>query len=491
MRSGIGPLDERLGGLRAGGAYIIAGVPGSGRLAAVLQFLAAGLEDDDRVALLAASSPQRVLEQGRHWGLELDKAWQDRRLRLLSFKPEFERRLLSAAEPGEAFEELERLLGDGIARLGIHPGTPLWESRAGTSAASHFVGWAESLPATIWATVASDLDDTLSPASEWVLQAASGVFHFERLSSGLHELQVRHVSPPAEVGGPITLEAVPGRGLVPPSGSPSRRRTDAAAGSEDRLALLRLAAALPPEVGAWTRSRYEVVEVDEALGLVERLQEGGAFGLVLVYAARERIDEAVQACRVLRSLTPAPILVATDDRVRSGDRVRALDAGASDVLSGPLSIAELASRAERMQETGAGAARVRRPAAPGGAGEGVLDGPSFARAVRERLSRPKWSVFALVRLRGPGASGERVRGALVAEVRDREGDVVGVLDDGYAVVLQGARADQAKAFLDRLRRSLGGGLPGVEAETLSGLADRERIEAILAEANTTSRSAGF
>lgn len=497
LHTGIEPLDGRLGGLTPGGAYVIAGVPGSGRLLAVLQFLAAGLSAGARVALIGATAPERVMEHGRHWGLELEQPWKDGRLRLLSFKPDFERRLLSAAEPGEVFAELGQLLGagEGLERLGIHPGAPLWETRSGTSLASQFVRWAESLGSTTWATVASDLEDTLSPATDWVLQAASGLFYLERLPTGLHQLWIRRLSPPTMESGPITLEAAPGRGLVAPTGQLDRRRTDPAAGSEGRLAILCLAPAFPPELAAWAGVRHrEVVELEAPLELVERLQGGEAFELILVYPDRGRIEEAVQACRVLRGLSPAPILVATEDRVRSTDRVRALEAGAADVLSAPLSVAELASRAERAREAAATGAPARRLSPPGGAAEGVLDGPSFAVAVRQRLARPEWSVFILVRFRAAPEVAGRVQEVLLSQVRGEAGDLVGRLEGGLGVVLQGAQEDQAAGFLGRVRRALGegGGVEGgggaVGADTWSGLRDRERIEALLAEGEAGSPS---
>jgi len=56
---GIPAVDQRVGGLRKGGTYIVAGLPGSGRLIALLQFLSAG-RDEGRLGLVTAASRRRV-----------------------------------------------------------------------------------------------------------------------------------------------------------------------------------------------------------------------------------------------------------------------------------------------------------------------------------------------------------------------------------------------------------------------------------------------
>lgn len=501
LETGIQPLDARLGGLAAGGLHVLAGVPGSGRLIALLQFLARGLEDGGRVALIGAVRPERALEQARHWGFELGSAWREDRLRFLTFTAGFERRLLSAAEPGEVFDELGELLGVGrrLERLAIHPGTPLWETRSGTNLASQFVRWTESTGALTWATLASDLEDTLTPATEWVLQAATGLFHMRRRPGGLHEIEVRRLSPPAAIGESITLEAVQGRGLVAPTGRLGRRRSDASAEAGGPLAILRLSATLPAHLQAWARGAHggkTVTEVDEALPLVKQVEAGERYGLVLVFTDRERMEQTVRACRVLRRLTDTPILVATEDRLRSGDRVRILQSGADEVLSAPLSLAELASRAERARAAGAsGAIRGGRPDARASVPEvlpgstGLLDVDAFGRAVRERLAHPEWRIFSLLRVKPQGDAAERVAAALASEIRDEEADLVGALAGGFGVLLQGAELRHARAFLERLRGSIGEDVI-VDVGTWSGLTDRERIEAVLAETEADDASRG-
>jgi CheY-like chemotaxis protein len=451
--TGIGPLDERAGGLRAGGVYVLAGAPGSGKLTAVLQFLNAGLEGGEQVALLTNMPPEHVFEHAQHWGFEFEGAWREGRFRLVGFAGDFERRLMSAAEPKEVFDELSDLIGRNVDRLGVDPGKPLWETRAGTSLGSRFLQWAQGLDATSVVTVASDLTDTLSPATEWVLQSAAGVLKIERLPDGLRQVWIRRINPPIDHQGAVSLELVPAKGFGEPAGRLDRRRTDAPIGSERRLLLLKLADTVPEELVGWARNRYDAVELDQPLRLVSRLQDGEEYGVVLVYLDRGHSRDAAEACRAIRPLTGAPIILATDDRLRATDRTQALDAGANDFLSDNFSLVELASRIERAMEALSGLPYSRRDEdEEADVPEGVLDREEFALRVEGHLSDPWAMPFVLVLLHYDGPKSRQLGEVLAEHVRDA-GDYVGGTPDGYGVVLQGARPRQAQAYLDRVRHA--------------------------------------
>jgi CheY-like chemotaxis protein len=166
----------------------------------------------------------------------------------------------------------------------------------------------------------------------------------ERLPDGLRQIWIRRFSPPPDAHGPVTLELLSGKGLATPLGRLDRRSTDAPIGSESRLALLKLAADMPHEVLGWARRRFEVFEVDRPLRLITSLHDGESFGGILIFLDRAHSREAVEACRALRPLTAAPIVLAADDRLRAGDRTDALDAGANDFLSDNFSFVELTCR---------------------------------------------------------------------------------------------------------------------------------------------------
>ena len=250
------------------------------------------------------------------------------------------------------------------------------------------------------------------------------------------------------------------------------------------MALLRLAQQVPQEITIWARSQYEVVTEDQALRLVSRLQDGAAFGSILLYVDKKHAGEAIEACRAIRPLTAAPIIVAADDRLRALDRTAALDAGANDFLSDNFSLIELASRLERATLAGRGLPSHRQPPGevePPRAAE-MLGRAAFARAVDSRLGVPDRALFTLLIIRPPGEAGTRLGEVLLQQIRRELGDLVGETEGGYGVVLQGARPSQAGSFLDRVSAALKQfGMNGreLDVQVLSGATEADRIALVL------------
>jgi len=502
MRSGLTPLDERLGGLRAGGLYLLAGVPGSGRLVALLQFLSAGLSEG-RVALVTAAPPGRIFEEGREWGIPLEEAWHDGRLRLVTLREDFERRMTSAADPTEVYEELGEMLGSDVKRLALFPGTPLWDSRAGTSLASRFLAWIEASGATTLATIGGTLEDATSPATEWVLQSAAGIFVLDVQDDGHRKLIIQRVSPAPADPGPIPLDLQPGKGFVAgmPRGSGAGAARPTAASR--KLLLVNVADGVPEEVRSWARDRYTVSEADDVFRAVELVQEGPeAFGIILIHLDRSRISVARRACRAIRRLSPTPVILFSEEAVRASDRVRALESGANDFLSSPLSVIELASRVEHAII--AGGRVLREPAeSPSLAGTSpedgalrdadgrdtvvMLDSSSFSDEIRSRLDEPGRNLFTFVHLRPEGsrAAVDRLRQGLLDTIRFEDGDLAGHLQDGVGVLLEGASVRNADAFIQRLRSKLDAKASTFSWEAMSGSADRADIAGLLDPASSS------
>ncbi|MFC1640124.1 ATPase domain-containing protein [Gemmatimonadota bacterium] len=484
INTGIEPLDKRLGGIRAGGVYVMAGVPGSGKLVSMLQFLNAGLPGDGRVALLTGAPPEQVFDQASHWGFELKDAWKRGQLRLLGFSRDFEQLLLRAADPRDVFDELASMMGPDVERLGVDPGKALWETRAGTTLASRFIEWVELSQLTIWATLGSGIAGSASPAGEWVMQAASGVFEFERMTTGVRQLWIRRINPPSDLQRPLNLELVPGVGLQHSTGRLEGGGTDAPIGNERRLGLLKLADKIPSEIVGWAGKRYDVVELDDSLRLVTRLQDGDSFGVILVYLDRAHTEDAAEACRAVRPFTIAPIILACDDRLRASDRTAALDAGANDFLSDNFAMAELASRIERAAQSVRGLAPPRRSQehAKDSVAAALFDASSFTEAVKTRLDAKDGSIFTLVLIQAPSVPEELLGDAMLQQVRGDMGDIAGIAAGGYGVVLQGARPQQADAFLGRLQHTLKNesvGADALDVRVFGSATDTEQIIELL------------
>lgn len=332
VSSGVEPFDERLGGLRAGGLYLLAGPPGVGKIPFLLQFLAAGLEADERLAFLGGHSARELLQQARHWGAgRLEQAWRDGRLAILGYRGEYSQRILEASDPAEAFHELTDRLGGPVSRLAVDPGTLLWEARPGTTMATTFLEWQEGLGTTVAATALADLDENLPPGTEWVAGRAAGVFRLARLRNGLRELSIYRMRPPVEDAGPITLELTRGEGLVAPRSRPARRAGDTTREERGRLLLLRLTEGISNDVEAWLAREYAVGETRDPEGLLSRLQSEN-WGGVCIAVERAGIDRAVEIVRRARQHTNGAVVLLSRGQLRSSDRARAMEAGADDVL---------------------------------------------------------------------------------------------------------------------------------------------------------------
>jgi KaiC/GvpD/RAD55 family RecA-like ATPase/CheY-like chemotaxis protein len=475
VESGVRPFDERTGGLRAGGLYLLGGASGSGKLTFLLQWLERGLRNGERVALLSGAAPEAILEQAEHWGFDLRTHWNSGICVLLGFRGEYPRRVVHAPDPGEAFGELGRLLDGPVSRLGIDPGSFLWETRAGTAMAQQFVDWVHDLGATTLATVPGDPEAGQGPSSEWVKQRAQGVFHFARHPRGVHEVRIVRLVPPVDESGPISLALTPGQGFGAPTGRVDRRRNDGRPDSR-RLLLLRLSGTVSPDLEAWLGRRFDLELAEDPLRALGRLQ-AEPWGALCIYTERGSVDEAIQACRTARGVTTAVILMLSDELLRSTDRARALDSGCDDVLSGTIDLRELDSRLRRASETA-----LRRPAPEEVRPEPVrtpVDAAGFARTVEERLVDAGLSHFSLLHVED-GAPGDMV-GILFSSVRAEDGDVVGRMRSGWGVLLQGARAQQAESYLHRVREALSGAGHGesLAVEILASPEQSERIRALL------------
>jgi len=477
ITSGVGPFDERVGGLRAGGLYLLAGAPGAGKLTFLLQFLAAGLEADEKLAFLGGHSPGELFEQAHHWGLDgLETAWRQGRLLVLGYRGEYPRRILHAADPEEAFGELTEALDGPVSRLAVDPGTLLWETRAGTAMASAFLHWQERSGATVAATAVTDLDENLPRSTDWVVQRAAGVFHIGRLSNGLRELMVYRIRPPVEDLGPITLEMRPGAGLTRPAGRPERRTGDVAAGDRKRLLLLRMTEAISSDVEGWLNRDYEVREARDPLHLISTLQSE-RWGGVCIAVERSRIDEAIQICRTIRPLTGGAIVLLSRGQLRSSDRARAMEAGADDVLRQDVVLRELKSRFRRAAACVRGydqtSADTDRPEPI----PDLIGFEKFAAEVDQRLQSASLGYLTLLLI--PESVGEEVLKGLRKSVRLEAGDFVGHVSGGYGVILQDARGRHARVYMERALRSLDPSAGAPEVTILTSPEDADEIRTVL------------
>lgn len=483
--SGIAPLDDRAGGLHAGGSYLVVGTPGPAKMVAALQFLHAGLQRGEKCLLLSNADVEDMLSVSRAWGFEFEHAWERSQLQLLGFKNDFELRAIRSIEPEEVLEELDALVPRDISRIAVEPGFMFLAGDAKSALGAAYLKWARTHPATVCSTFSVDgAASSLPSSADWLVHATTGRLIVESRSEELYDITlVRAVPGAGEREETIAVQLKPGAGLVVPESWPARRGRDRPGVDENRLLLISLGSAHAADVETWARGSFNADVVTEPFDAVARVQADSSLGGVLVHAPRARVREAVKACRALRPLTRAAIVFASDDAVRSTDRIQVMEAGADDCLSGGIDFPELDLRIRQAIATGSKPVPVsKRENGAKGTSGGKLSADGFGQELASRATDPVMKFFCVLDVAAGSMSTADVERILLEQVRADEGDLVAADSDRCAVLLQGAREAQLVAFLDRLRARLAKGAGGTGREptiaVLSNPADAAKIRAL-------------
>lgn len=489
--TGIGPLDERSGGLQAGGSYLIVGAPGPAKMVAALQFLHAGIQRGEKCLLLSNADLEGMLGVARGWGFDFERPWEQGMLQLLGFKDDFELRAIRSVEPDEVLEELDAMVGHDIARVAVDPGSMFLAGGAKSVLGAAFLKWARTHPATVCSTFSVDGAATSLPSSaDWLVHATTGRLIVQWRSEELYQVTLARAVPGAgDREETISVQLKPGSGLVTPESWPARRGRDRPGIDDNRLLLISLGGTHAADMETWARESFKADVVSEPFDAVARVQSDPSYGGVLVYASRARIREAVNACRALRPLTRAAIVFASDDAVRSTDRIHVMEAGADDCLSGGIDFRELDLRIRQAIATGSKPVPPtgREKGSNGKAEGGRVPRDRFKHEISRRAADPVLKFFCVLDVASGSLATADVERLLVEQVRGDEGDLVSADTDRCAVLLQGAREGQLAPFLDRLRGRLReranghGGEPSVAV--LSHPADADRIRALLESSN--------
>lgn len=431
-----------------------------------------------------------MLGVARGWGFDFERPWEQGTMKLLGFKDDFELRAIRSVEPDEVLEELDALVGRDVARVAVDPGSMFLAGGAKSVLGAVFLKWARTHPATVCSTFSVDGAATSLPSSaDWLTHAATGRLIVEWRSEELYQITLAKAVPGAgDREETISVQLKPGAGLVTPESFPSRRGRDRPGVDENRLLLISLGGTHAADIEMWARDSFKADVVSEPFDAVARVQADPSFGCVLVHASRARVREAVNACRALRPLTRAAIVFASDDPVRSTDRINVMEAGADDCLGGGIDFRELDLRIRQAIATGSKpvpttARENDAGARPDRAEGGSVPRERFQQEISRRAADPVLKFFCVLDVASGSLATADVEQILLAQVRADEGDLVSAGTDRCAVLLQGAREGQLGTFLERLRARLRerAGVPGHEPSVavLSHPADASRIRALL------------
>lgn len=240
IKSGIAPLDERLGGIVAGRPYVLSGAPGTGKSIACLEFLYAALDDAGTVALLTHDDPSDVLAQAEYLGIDLTAALAEERFIIVRYQLDFARKFARTADPAAAFDELTRLLGERpLERIAVDPISPIVDAgTASSSPITALLNFLDRTGATSLLTHPGDLGGRFDRRLEPLTQRSSAIFHLsaDRDRRGTLEIQKIRFAVPSTA--PISFVIRPGVGIVLASDNLTRRADDIPLNSRRKILML-------------------------------------------------------------------------------------------------------------------------------------------------------------------------------------------------------------------------------------------------------------
>ena len=459
IKSGIAPLDERLGGIVAGRPYVLSGAPGTGKSIACLEFLYAALDDGGTVALLTHEDPSDVLAQAEYLGLDLAAALAEERFIIVRYQLDFARKFARTADAAVAFDELTRLLGERpIDRIAVDSISPIVDAGTASSAPiTALLNFLDRTGATSLLTHPGDLGGRFDRRLEPLTQRSSAILHLSADRDRRGTLEIQKIRFAVSSTAPISFVIRPGVGLVLASDNLTRRADDIPLDSRRKILMLSEPNSVPAALLQALRDRFDVsVRARTEGGFAELAQS--APGAVLLNVSRDSIGDALSFVRDLRKAgSRSPIALVTDFTLRSHDRVRALRAGADDFLLA-LHPEEFLLRVEALVQRGRSTAVVSPdlvfPTLESADGTGVLDETAFRGAVLSQLGRDALAFFTLVQL-APSTADEAAELATLArdQIRSDGGDLVGRVDGSVTVYLSSARRKDVDPFVDRVREA--------------------------------------
>lgn len=490
VRSGVGPIDERLGGLTLARPHLLTGPPGSGKTTVCLSFLAAALAEGRSAALLTQDDPHDVVAQAADLGLDLRRAAATGRFAMACYKDDFAEHLGRTLSAEPLVEELVRALGPGAPdRLTVDSVVPFLDagsaSGPGVTALVHAL---DRLRSTTLITYPGDVRDYYDRRLDPLVRRCAAVMHLSSQCEGIGRLDVVKARARLWSDSPSFFTVRPGYGVVALDGGASSGHAHLPPAFRRKVLVIPGADGLPDDVLASLRGAFSVsLHAEPTVAMPETLAPD--VGAVIVAARWDMINEARAFLRQLRqSGNRTPIVLVTRGDVRSSDRARAVLAGFDDVLADATAPAELIARVTAVVRRGRSTAVPLTTAAAdstsvtlsSNGATAVLDEMRFRVAVESAADPSAGQVFSLLFLSPDEGELDALAALVGRTIRAEGGDLVGVVGARVAVYLPGTRQADATSYLRRVsnewRRT---GRRELRVTQLAYPADRERVRADL------------
>jgi KaiC/GvpD/RAD55 family RecA-like ATPase/CheY-like chemotaxis protein len=498
LRSGVAPIDQRLGGLTSGKPHLLTGPPGSGKTAICLAFLGNALWEGKSAAILTEDEPPELLAHAVDLGLDLKRAAESGRFTMVCYKRDFVAKFDSTISPDRLVDELVRLIGPGAPDClvvdsvvpFVHIGSA---AGPGVTALVHVL---DRLRSTALVTYPGDVRDYYDRRLDALVRRCAAMLHVSSYGDGVGRMDVIKSRARLRSDSPSFFGVRAGCGVVPldenapesDANAPFRRHVLVVPGQDG----------LPDDLLALLSGAFSV-SVDEGATLtMETLAPD--VGAVVVPARWDAIADAVTFLRQLRQFgNRTPVILVTRGDVRSSDRARAVEAGFDEVLADAADPAEFVARVAaalrrgrslaipaatpldaRRAETREPRAESREPTAdsrePRAA---VLDETSFRLAVETAASDER-GLFSVLFVSPDEGELDSLSALVARTIRAGGGDLAGVVGDRVGVYLPGTRQAEARSFAKRLcdewRRT---GRRELRVRQLAYPTDREKLRADL------------
>jgi KaiC/GvpD/RAD55 family RecA-like ATPase/CheY-like chemotaxis protein len=459
LRSGVAPIDERLGGLTPGKPHLLTGPPGSGKTAVCLGFLGTALSEGQSAAILTQDDSRDLLAEASDLGLDLRRAAATGRFAMVCYKRNFAAQLDRALSAEPLVEELVRLMGPGAPDcLVVDSVTPFLDtgsaSGPGTTALASAI---ERLRATTIVTYPGDVRDYYDRRLDPLVRRCAAVLHLSSYGEGIGRMDVVKARARLWSDSPTFFSVLPGRGVVAlDDGGPGG---DSSTSERFRRQLLVFPGpdGFPDDLLAALGRTFSVsLHANRAITAPEGLPPD--VGAVVVAARWDAFNDAAMFLRQLRRFgNRTPVVLVTRGDVRSSDRARAYLNGFDEVVADAVGPAELIARLTAVLRRGRSTAvptavpeDVAWATLSGDGSAALLDEAQFRVAVETAAGRDDGQPFSVVLL-DPGEADLGALAALVARImRAASGDLAGVVGERVAVYLPGTRRMDATPFVRRV-----------------------------------------
>jgi KaiC/GvpD/RAD55 family RecA-like ATPase/CheY-like chemotaxis protein len=490
VRSGIAPIDDRLGGLVRGRAHLLTGTTGSGKTALCLTFVGAALSEGESAAILTQDDPQDLIAQAADLGIDLRRAAATGRFAMLRYQRDFVPRLGRTLSPALALDELARLMGPGMpSRFAVDSITPFLDgdTAAGGGVAA-FTEFLERSRATTLVTYRGDLRDHYDRRLDPLMRHCAAVLYLSAYGQGIGRMDVVKVRRPLSSDATTFFAIRRGRGVValadgadePAGAEPFRRQILLFEGDDG----------LPDDFFSALESAYAVAMQGRPGSVVP-----GALpfdvGAVLVVARWDTLADAGLFLQHLRHFgIRTPVILVTRGDMRSADRARALLSGFDDVVTDTVGPEEFTARVTAVVRRGRSAtvpAVVPDGAQKGARSDGhvdngavVVDEGRFRRTIEIAANGNSGDVFSVLLLDPEAGELEALASVVARTMRSASGDVAGVVGDRVAVYMPGTRRADVTPLLRRVTEAWRrGGHGEFRVVQLVYPADSERLRADL------------